>query len=62
MKFIKMDQELNNLKKKVKIQDPTKDIEVHKIKEKEIVPEQEPSISEMHGDYGECRIHFEGQV
>ena len=42
MKFIKMDQELNNLKKKVKIQDPTKDIEVYKIKEKEIVPEQEP--------------------
>ena len=40
MKFIKVDQELNNLKEKVKLQDPTKDIEVDNIKEKEIVPEQ----------------------
>ena len=58
MKFIKVDQELNSLKEKVKLQDPTKDIEVDNIKEKEIVPEKEPSISEMHGDYGAVDAEF----
>ena len=56
MKFIKVDQELNDLKEKVKLQDPTKDVD--NIKEKEIVPEQEPSISEMHGDYGAVDAEF----